>query len=213
MRESVIDEDLSALEKARQANTGERAVVSRLARLGGAEFRDSESLVRFHEALLFLRVYPQSRRVARIAESMLRRFRRRVAELRTSSTLDPLLDLDVSGIVGTAIETSSYSYDCVRWLAERFPPKVSIDWDLVGAPDRVAALLRRFLPLLDEESSADANVSVDGWLRAAGAMNRDGGLAWLLQNLQRLDVPQRGLLGDGRTRMVDGIRYKYRPII
>lgn len=186
----LIDEDSSALENARRANAGERAVVDLLARLGAAEFHDSESVVRFHDALLFLRAYPESRRVARMTESLLRNFGRRVAALRANDDFDPLLDLDVSGISGTAIETSSYTYDCVCWLAGRFPRKVSIDWELVDAPDRVAALLRPFLPLLEEESSADANLSVDEWLRAARAMNGDGGLAWLLQNLQRLGLPQ-----------------------
>lgn len=187
----LIDEDLAALENARRESAGESAVVDLLARLGAAEFHDSEPLVRFHDALLFLRAYPPSRRVARMTESPLRDFDRRVAASRANDDFDPLLDLDVSGVTGTAIETSSYTYDCVRWLAERFPRKVSIDWELVDAPDRVAALLRRFLPLLEEESSADANVSVDEWLRAAHAMNRDGGLAWLLQRLERLDVPPR----------------------
>ncbi len=190
-RQLSIDKELSALEGARRASAGERAVVDGLARLGAAELRDSESLARFHDALLFLRAYPQSPRVARLTESLLRDFGRRVTALRVRGDFDPLLELDVSGITGTSVETNSYPYDCIRWLAERFPGKVSIDWDLVDAPDRVAALLRRFLPLLEEESSADANVAVDEWIRAARAMNRDGGLAWLLQNLERLDVSPR----------------------
>lgn len=184
-----LDRRLYELEAARRSRPGAAVVLDLLAGLADASFADGGALVRFHEVLLFFRAYPDSPRVARAAEALLRGFHRRVRAIRDSRQFERLLDIDVSGIAGTYVETSTYTYECVRWLCERFPRRVSVDWDVYDAPDRIAAVLRPFLPLLEEESFADANVAFVEWMRAARAMDGSGGLLWLLRNLDRLDVP------------------------
>src|SRR6478736_9939902 len=60
-----------------------------LSRLGRAKINDAESLVRFHELLLFISAYPQSARARRLAESLLQSFPQRIEALR-----DAEVDLD-----------------------------------------------------------------------------------------------------------------------
>ena len=64
---------LSELEAARsQYGLGCAARVERvLASLRGQTFADAESLIAFHDALLFLRAFPQSRKVVILTEALL----------------------------------------------------------------------------------------------------------------------------------------------
>ena len=52
-------------------DAGRRKVLRLLRQLGGQRFRDAQSLIRFHDALLFLRAHPHNAEVARRAEARL----------------------------------------------------------------------------------------------------------------------------------------------
>ena len=64
--------------------------------------------------------------------------------------VDPLLDPDVSGIAGTEVDMI-FSYDFVRWLAQRFPRQVRIDPEEPPDSDRLGAVLTHVMPMLAEE--------------------------------------------------------------
>ena len=160
--------------------------------LGSFERRrvgDPGSLIRLHESLLFLRAYPNDRATMRAAERLLSRFGDRVEALaRSGADLSPFDRPEVSGVAGTEISTD-YSFDVVRWLADRFPRRVRLDWESDGRQDRLRALFPRFLPLLDEEALEDANVPYLAWLRAAQPDPvRD--LRWLIARLGRLPLSE-----------------------
>jgi len=160
--------------------------------LGEASSCDFEggSLVRLHEALLFLRAYPHSRKVLVLSERLLRSFGGRVRRLRREGAdLSPLEEREVSGIAGTAIEMV-FSYDFARWLAARFPRSVSIAWDGYEGGERLGAALPLFVPLLEEEALADANVPYPEWI-AAARPRRERDAAWLLSTIGRLPLPDR----------------------
>ncbi len=125
-------------------------------------------LARIHDELLFRCAYPRTPQALQRAESLLRRFARRTKDI------DPLLDPDVSGIAGTAVDMV-FSFDFVHWLARRFPRQVDIDWDEPPDPNRLAAVLTPLVPLLGEEV-VDANVPYFEMLRGRG-------LPWLLENV------------------------------
>ena len=150
---------------------------------------DPGSLIRFHESLLFLRAYPHDRATMDSAERLLSRFGDRVEALaRSGADLSPFDRPEVSGVAGTEISTD-YSFDVVRWLADRFPRRVRLDWESDGRQDRLRALFPRFLPLLDEEALEDANVPYLAWLRAAQPDPvRD--LRWLIARLERLPLSE-----------------------
>jgi len=135
-------------------------------------------LAEIHDGLLFLCAYPPTQQALRRAESLLKRFARRTKDI------DPLLDPDVSGIAGTAVDMV-FSYDFVRWLARRFPRQVDIDWDERPDPDRLAAVLTPLIPQLEEEV-VDANVPYFEMLRARG-------LPWLLENADAAQYDSLGL--------------------
>ncbi len=166
MRLAEIRSRIAGLDVARRG-TDARTVRDSLAALGDADINDGELLARFHDQLLFLCAYPQSSQVRARAESLLKGFGRRVARLDDPSAL---LDPEVSGIAGTSVDLI-FTYDFIRWLNDKVPGVLAIDW-VDDGPDRerLAAVLLPLLPMFEEEASVDANVPAEEWLRAAGAM-------------------------------------------
>ncbi len=155
-----------------------------LAALASRRFPDAADLMRFHETLLFLRAFPPSAAVVRRTERLLVSFADRVDELRRAEAdLTPLDPMEVSGIAGTAI-VDPLNYDVARWLARRFPAQVDVTWDAGEDQSRLAETFPRFLPLLDDDASVEADVPYRTWLRAARGRERD--LAWLLSRFARL---------------------------
>ncbi len=79
-------------------------VAASLTSLASKKFKDAESLLQFHELLLFVRAYPANNRVLRLAEAELKSFSDRVAALQAANKdLSPLADPEASGIAGTSV--------------------------------------------------------------------------------------------------------------
>jgi len=156
-----------------------------LSDLSHRERLSAAELARLHEAVLFLRAYPHSRRVREATESILRSVPERVARLEERGEDLSLFDeLELAGVAGTTVATE-FSYPVTRWLA-RNVPGVEASWDVHEQPDRLGEGLTRFVPLLEEEALADAVVPHLEWLRAAvGPGGRD--LPWILDRFERLD--------------------------
>ena len=89
----------------------------------GAKLADVESLIRFHDTLLFLRAFPQSAKVVQLADQLLASLEAQVAKFVDSpSDAMRLDDESVSGIAGTTV-TNTWTYELARWLAQRHPPR------------------------------------------------------------------------------------------
>ncbi|HEU4930996.1 MAG TPA: hypothetical protein VFT48_02900, partial [Pyrinomonadaceae bacterium] len=131
------------------------------------KFNDTDSLVRYHEILLFLRAYPQTASLVRSTERELRGFSNRVSYLvEKEIDISPLQHPEVSGIAGTSV-IDAFSFYIVRWLLQRFASQVKIDWDWFENENRLAETWPRFMPLLEEDAWVEANVPYRKWLDAA----------------------------------------------
>jgi hypothetical protein len=163
-----------------------QALLERVARL---RVRDPETLIRLHELLLFVRAYPHNAAVLRLTQDLLRTFDRRVSELRERDVdLSRLEHPDVSGIAGTSV-TDTFSFYIVRWLIQHYPAQLSIYWDWVESDNRLAETWPRFMPLLEEDASVEANVPYREWL--AAARGRQAELAWLIEQFDKLPLPDK----------------------
>lgn len=188
-----LDHLLSQLEESkRQFDANNPARTEKLlALLGRRQFRDVDSLIRFHEALLFIRSHPQSEAAFRSAEELLSTFAGRVRELRSSGAdLTPFDYIEYSGIAGTVI-SGAFSYAIVRWLVDRYPANVAADWNGYEKSERLGATLPRFLPLLYEESLVEANIPYFTWLHAAMSGQKRRDLEWLIRRFDRLEISER----------------------
>ncbi len=159
-----------------------------LARLARRRFTDAASLIRFHDALLFIRAYPPGPAILRQTEAILSSFTERIAQLRAAGAedLSAFAEPEVSGIVGTSF-SALYSYDIVRWLAGSHPGRVRLDWEGYEEGARLGATLPRFLPLFEEGAYVETPIPYLTWLRAAkGPKNSE--LAWLLRRFAELPI-------------------------
>ena len=164
---------------------GDKLTYELLRRLSEKRITDPDALIRFHEILLYISAYPQSARIRNLAESLLNSFAARVAALRDADAdLSPLETSEVSGIAGTSV-TDTFSYPIVRWLVRRQAGRVVLDWDWFEDENRIAEAWPRFMPLLEEDSSVEANVPYEKWLRAAtGPGIKD--VVWLVRRFEAL---------------------------
>jgi hypothetical protein len=187
---SSLDQLLTQLEESkRKFGEDAKRTEKLLAQLGRLRFDDVDSLIRFHEALLFVRSHPQSAAAFRQSEKLLSSFAERIEFIRSRGADLTATDyIEYSGIVGTTIY-GTFSYDIVRFLIERFPGKVDADWSS-SQPERMGSTLPRFVPLLYEDSLVEANIPYLSWLRAARGRNR-GALEWLVGRFDKLKLDER----------------------
>jgi len=150
------------------------------------EIREAESIVRFHELLLFICAYPQSARARQMAESLLKSIPKRIEALRDAEIdLDSLEHPEISGISGLSV-TDTFGFFIVRWLLERHPSQVGIYWDWFEDENRLAQTWPRFMPLLEEDSAVEANIPFQTWLRTARP-RAEKELQWLVRRFKSLD--------------------------
>ncbi|HJQ68271.1 MAG TPA: hypothetical protein VKA70_04840 [Blastocatellia bacterium] len=187
----MLDQLLSQLEEStRRFDARGAAQTARLvARIRRRKFTDAESLIRFHEALFFARAHPQSRDVLDQVDEALDGFVGLVEKLReTGADMIAFDYIEYSGIAGTAV-TGTFSYGIARWLASRFPERVSVDWSRHERKERLGATLPRMIPLLEEDSLVEANIPYLAWIEAARGRERD--INWLVRGFERLKISER----------------------
>ncbi len=186
------DRLLARLEESkRRFGPGEAARAEKaIAAAGKVRFRDAQSLIRFHDALLFLRAFPQGPGVVRISEALLAGLHARVEQLRASGAdMSAFDDESVSGIAGIEI-VDTFPYEIAAWLAQSYPKHVEICWDADINSARLANTWPRFMPLLDEDGFVEPDVPYREWLDAARGNEPE--VAWLLRRFASLNMPERG---------------------
>jgi len=157
--------------------------------LARKKLNDTDSLVRYHEILLFLRAYPQSTSMLRNAERELQNFANRVSYLVDKEIdISPLQHPEVSGIAGTSV-IDTFSFYIVRWLLQRYASQVTMDWEWFEDENRLAETWPRFMPLLEEDAWIEANVPYREWLGAARKGRSE--LAWLIDRFNELPKPDK----------------------
>jgi hypothetical protein len=137
-----------------------------------ARVRGAADLIRLHEMVLFLRAYPQSPRVMRLADEILFSLSERLP-----ADHDPFADPDISGIAGTVVSTN-FSYEFARSLVARHGNAVAIDWENFEHPERLAPALRRLIPESRDDWAVEAHPDWRGWF-----LKGRGNLQWLMDNL------------------------------
>jgi hypothetical protein len=162
-----------------------------LSQLSKLQFTDPHRLIRFHETLLFLRAFPHAPSLIPRVEHLLNTFHKRIEKLRAANAdMSIFDDFDTSGIAGTTMQ-DVLSFDVARWLSCRIPRNIEIAWDnywddYQGERSR-GNTWPRFIPLLEEDAYAEANIPWSRWLDAA--RGRQNPLPWLLNQFAKLPLP------------------------
>jgi len=130
---------LAALERKR-FEFGAGAAEAKLAllkQLARTRLGSARAVLRLHEALCFVRAYPDDAAVLAQVQAMLVAFERR-ADLRAHR-----IALADSGIAGTATHSRFFAGQA-QWLAWRWPEQLRLDRSEPGADERIANALARW---------------------------------------------------------------------
>jgi hypothetical protein len=157
-----------------------------LERLARTRIREAGDLIRLHETALFLRAYPQTPRVAELADQILFGF----AERMRGADPDAFDNPEVSGIAGTAVSTN-FSREFAVSLARRHPGAIEIDWEDFENPGRLGVVLGRLIPAAYEDYAVAPHVDWRSWLERA---KKSAG--WLIEcvdsaTYELLEIPLR----------------------
>lgn len=151
---------LAALERLK-AEFGGGAATRKLAVLRALErarLASARAVLGLHEALCFLRAYPDDAAVLAQVERMLARFDRR-ADLRRHARA-----LEGSGIAGTEIRFRFFA-PTAQWLARRFGDRLRIDWKEFEHAGRLGELLPLLAHYSEQPGLDEYEFEVREWVR------------------------------------------------
>lgn len=143
---------------------------------------DPRTLLAYHDVLLFLAAYPESRALQSAAGRELRRVA--ASAERMSQGERARRRLAGSGIAWS--ETShAYGYEIVKWLARDYPENAELDGE-GGSDAPLRATLRLCMPALEFELLGAEFTGIAAFLEDAKGASGVSDLAWLLGELERL---------------------------
>jgi hypothetical protein len=143
--------------------------------LSAREVRTARDLLELHRAACFLHAFPDDRAVYRAARRLAHAFGRRVARLPPRERVK----LDDTGLAGTSVR-NAFTYAAARWLAQRFPEDVGIDWRAYESPDRLDPILMPLMSRVEEDVFDDSSAGIRDWIRRAKGVFPQADLAWLV---------------------------------
>jgi hypothetical protein len=166
-----------------------------LNRVTNSKIGKAASLLDYHEALCYLRAYPDSSKILELVESELEGFFQRVESLPKSERAR----LSETGIVGSEL-SHPYGYFMTKWLLKEYPGCMDLDWDSYEQleQDHILDLMPVLLTYCENDAVDDPRVPVADILTAninGRGINR---LEWFMKFFERLssDEPLKRLIFD-----------------
>jgi hypothetical protein len=150
---------LEKLESLREA-FGVRAADEKLELLADLEHQSlsrSSDVERLHEMLCFMRAWPDGPKILAAVNRLLRNFDAREDLQRFAGKLGD------TGIAGTDIRFRFY-FVTARWLADRWPDALQIDWEQFDAKDQLASQLRCFTLFAERAALEQFEYDVQEWI-------------------------------------------------
>ncbi len=160
---------------------------------------DADTLIAYHDCLLFLLAYPED---ATLHSRALRELVRMAAAARglcEQGDVRTRRKLDGSGIAWTT-STFAFGYEITRWLTARHPLQAELD-SFADDGANLPTTLRQTMPGIEFELLANENLPALDWLDEAAASRRGTRLAWLVGAFERIPA------SDGvREQLFDALR-------
>ena len=154
--------------------------VALLERLASARLPSAKAVLRLHEVLVFLRAFPDDRKVLELAERLLARFEER-RDLRRYRR-----ELENSGVAGTEIRFSFFG-PTASWLARRFPSSLTIEWPVFERADRLEERLDLLVAWSESPAVDEGELTIRRWVdRLKGPRETDG--TFLVRRFEALDA-------------------------
>lgn len=131
-------------------------------------------LLELHDELLFLAAFPDSLRIARLANDALHAFHLRARQLSHAARRR----LGDTGIVGTT-SAHTYMFGVAQWLA-RTGQRLEIEWESFARPDTLDPLIRQTMLPAEADAFDSGSYTTRQWIELASAQCGTGPLGWLI---------------------------------
>jgi hypothetical protein len=154
-----------------------------LARCAARRIDDAPVLVSYHDCLLCLLAYPETRALRDAAGTELARVADAARAIVANGPERARAKLANTGVAWTPV-TISFGWDIARWLARRFPGRAEID-SFGDDGVSLATILAASLPAMEFELAATDEASAE-FLRGATEGHSGTRLAWLVAAFERL---------------------------
>jgi hypothetical protein len=125
---------------------------------GRASCRSGKELRSLHETLCFARAYPDNQAVLDLVQDLLDRWERR-ADVHALGKA--VRDLGMAGVPNAY----PFFWPTARWLAERWPGALQVDWDNLEDADGVASLLQLLMPRAESPALEELPLTARQWVR------------------------------------------------
>lgn len=150
-----------------------------LKRLDSVLTLSAEQIRRLHTCLCFVRAFPDSIAHYRLATEHLTNFEKRINCL-SARERERLRD---SGIAGTKVHFHN-SYSVVKWMLQRAPGKVTLDWKELRNPTDMDAIVEHLLQPVEVEFFESNLVSTREWIDLAASSSQQTRFEWLFGQME-----------------------------
>lgn len=159
--------------------TSSRQKLELIRQLHDLDITSARDLRMYHDALCYVRAFPDTKRLFQEAHKSLVAFRKRIDNV--SAAREELSD---SGIGGTAVHYS-HSYEVAKWLARHARGEISIEWAEVGNDTaRLDELLGYFLLPVETDYFDSGYVSSEEWVNMVSAAYPGTDFDWLFTQIR-----------------------------
>ncbi len=157
-----------------------------LAAASSVELIEPDVVLAYHDTLLCLAAYPETRELLAATRRELRRVAAAARALYSIGPSRSRQKLAHSGLAGTEV-TINFGWDIARWLAVRFPRNADIDsFGDDGIPPQ-EIVTESLAPMEFELAASEADALE--FIETANDGNRRTSLAWLVDAFERLPCP------------------------
>ncbi len=139
-------------------------------------FVDATLLRKYHDLLLFLEAFPDSKRVYLLAAAELRRLAK-IAQTLCQKSKKANKELAKSSVSGSTIQTS-LSLSASNWISSRSTRNFQIDFASLEDTETFESFIRDSTKTLLSEAILDSSVPTEDWVNQLGAKS---GAKWLFQ--------------------------------
>jgi hypothetical protein len=154
-----------------------------LAAAASSELAEPKALLAYHDCLLCLAAYPETRELLATTRRELRRVAAAAHELYASGPARVRAKLANTGVAGTEV-TINFGWDIARWLVARFPREADLDSFGEGGVPPAEILAESLAPMEFELGASDADaLEFDRPAKRAPPEIR---LAWLVDAFRAL---------------------------
>ena len=181
--------DVEALRRLARVFDAESAVrkAAALADLASRAPADAETLVAYHDSLLFLLAHPQTPALHAACDAELSRCAD-LSEQAAARDEPPPDALHGAGLPGARLAVT-FNLQVTRWLHRRFPRATGLN-AVRGDVGALRRILSETLPAIEFETLASGEEDAQDYLAELGADRAPDRLGWLLAQIEALAVPE-----------------------